>query len=146
MLFDVFELPFIGRNQSIESLDLPLDARLLRAEKVKLALQHCELRVERFLFACYHFRKISFLRGIARGRRRERVHAVALRFDTRPAHEQRPLLDAQLTHALVGQKDIGNGCGLLGQSEPAGSSHDTFYSALVAKGIDTRYPHVAEYI
>ena len=58
------------------------------------------------------------------------------------------LLEAQLTHALVGQKEIGNGCrpNQLGQSEPAGSSHDTFYGAPVAKGIGTRYSHIAEYI
>ena len=37
-------------------------------------------------------------------------------------------------------------CPLLGQSEPAGSSHDTFYGAPVSKGIDTRYSHIAEYI
>src|SRR5947209_9248664 len=158
MLLDELKLLLRRPNLLVEGLDLFLDARLLRTQQIELLLQDGCLRFEGVRLVRDYARRRLLRRASTEhrrsfphalwSRRREGLHAVALRFETRSADEQSLSLEAQLAHTLVGQKEFGSGGRLnqLREPEAAGNSYDALNGAAVTEGIDTGRAYAAQNI
>src|SRR5260370_1733927 len=119
MLLDELKLLLRRRNLLVEGLDFFFDARLLRTQQVELLLQDGCLRFEGVRLVRDCARRLLLRRASTEhrrsfhhalwSRRREGLHAVALRFETRSADEQSLSLEPQLAHPLFVQQEFGSG-------------------------------------